>query len=145
MIRILTALAALAAGGSLLAADKADTAGVPRIVPARVEGDYLIWPEAKQTPITKEIDVLIDLNGKPTVQKVTVTSTETSILHRTVSLKKLKFTDGAGKAIAADKLAERLIEESPVVFHTGPLAAKYRSLFSSDAVLVEFEAAPTKP
>jgi hypothetical protein len=142
MTRILGAFAVLILAGSLVAADRPDAAAVPRVVPARVEGEYLIWPEPKQTPVTKEVDVLIEINGKPAVQKVTVTSTETVLLHRAVALKKLKFTDGAGKAIAAEKLAERLVEESPVVFHTGPLAAKYRALFANDAILVEFEAPP---
>lgn len=143
MIRALFTLAVFTASGFLLAADKPDAIGAPRIVPARVEGEYLIWPEAKQTPITKDVDVLIDVNGKAVVQRVTVTSTETSIVHRAVALKKLKFTDGGGKAIAPEKLAERLAEEAPVVFHTGPLAAKYRALFASDAVLVEFEVPPS--
>jgi len=73
--------------------------------------------------------VLIEVNGKAAVQKMTVSSSETMTVHRATALKKLKATDGTGQVIPADKLAERLAEEAPVVIHTGPLAAKYKPLF----------------
>jgi len=53
----------------------------PRIVPARVEGEYFIWGETKQTPVMKEVDVLIEVNGKAAVQKMTVSSSETMTVH----------------------------------------------------------------
>jgi hypothetical protein len=149
MCRSFAAIFALIVPAFLAAADKPDPASVPRVVTARIERDYLIWSEFKEYPSVREVDITVQVNGKPMVQRMTVSMPEISIVHRATALKKLKFSDGSGKAISVEKLGNRLAEEAPVVFHTGPLAAKYKPLFAAEAILVEFEApattVPAKP
>jgi hypothetical protein len=148
MPRILVALAILA--GPLAAQepekiDKPEPDAMPKIVTARIEREFLVISEFKTKPVTKEVDLLIEVNGKAAVQRMTVNSSETTLVHRAVPLKKLKAADGAGKQIPMEKLAARLIGEAPVVIHTGPLAAKFRPMFAESAILIEFELPPTKP
>ena len=45
-------------------------------------------------------------------------------------------TDATGKAIEADKLADRL-KEGPAVLLTAPLSDKHRKLFKDDTLFVE--------
>lgn len=148
MPRILIVIAILAAPLSAQEPDridKPDPSAMPKIVTARIEREFLVISEFKTKPVTKEVDLLIERNGKAAVQRMTVNTTETTLVHRAVPLKKLKAADGVGKPIPMEKLAARLIAESPVVIHTGPLAAKFRPMFAESAILIEFETPPMKP
>lgn len=149
MPRILVALLTAFLAGPLRAQepekiDKPNPAAMPKIVIARIEREFLVISEFKEKPVMKEVDLLIEVNGKAAVQRMTVSSTETTLVHRAVPLKKLKAANGAGKAIPIEKLTIRLAGETPVAIHTGPLAAKFRPLFAEAAILIEFEP-PPKP
>lgn len=119
-----------------------------RIVDVQVADGKLTWTEAvpvqveKAVPVVKEVTVEKELNGKKVVvvEKVTVNEkvvvTEFVSVKRTTELKTVAVTDGAGKAVAADKVAERL-GGAPAVLLTGPLPAKHRALFKADTLFIE--------
>ena len=116
-----------------------------QIIDAKVEKGKLTWTEYATTPVTKEIEVVVNMNGKQVPVKQKITVHEIVPVTRMNDLKGAKVTDGAGKEVGADKLAERLKEPAPVVLITGPLSAKHRALFKDTTVFVEFPAAPVPP
>jgi len=114
----------------------------PEIVNCKLRGDELIFTTFEQVPVAVELDVLVEKNGKKVTEKRVVTEHRLVPLQKTALLKDLKATDGSGKPIPAARLAILLEDETPVVFHTGPLAAKYRGLFRDATVLIEFPPVP---
>jgi hypothetical protein len=143
MIRfpVLAALALAALLPVRAAAQPIDpSAGTFRIVEVKVEKDKLTWMETKSVPVTRAEEVVVEKNGKKVIEKVEVTVLESIPEVRSVGLKALKATDGAGKAIAADKLAELLKEPTAVVMTSGPVPAKHRELFKEKTVFIEIPA-----
>jgi hypothetical protein len=130
--------------GAAIAADP--PFAVPQIVLAKIDKDdkgFLMWDEFKRVPTVREIDVPVEENGQTVIRKATVTTTEFVKEKHAVPVKGFKALRG-GKPIPADKLAELLAEETPVVFYTGTMPEKYRKLFAEDAILIEF-AIPAVP
>ena len=114
------------------------TPGGFRIVDAKADKGKLTWTETVAVPVVKEVEVIMMIDGKPVAVKKKVTTIEYVSVAKTGDLKGAKVTDAAGKAIDADKIAERLKETTPVVFVSGPVPAKHRELFKDTTVFVEF-------
>jgi hypothetical protein len=108
-----------------------------RIAEAKADKGKLTWTVTELVPVTKEIEVTVNVNGMNVVRKQAVTVYENQSVTKTADLKGLKATDVAGKEIDADKLAERLKEATPVVFVSGTVPAKHRALFKDATVFVE--------
>ena len=140
MIRFISAVFALSFAGSAFAADQPTSPDLPRIVMVIVQKDFLMWNEVKRVPVAREVDVQVVRDGRAFTETRPVTTYETIAERHAVPVKGLKAVDGTGKAIGADQLAELLAEDKAVVFHSGPLPAKYRKLFRDDAILIEFAA-----
>lgn len=116
-----------------------------RVVDARADRRKLTWTEYLATTVQKEIAVEEVANGKPVLVKRVVTVTEMVPVTRSVELKGLKATDGAGKAVDADKLSQRLKEPGPVVLVAGELSAKHRELFKDTTLFIELPAPKSVP
>lgn len=118
----------------------------PQLVLVKIEKDSLTWLEYKSVPVSKEVEISVLKDGKLIVEKRTVTQMVTVPEQHAVPVKGLRATMN-GKAIPEDKLAELLAEETPVVFHTGNLSAKFKKVLKDDAILIEFDppAATPKP
>ena len=112
--------------------------GSIRIIDAKADKGKLTWTEYATTPVVREIEVIVNMNGKQVATKQKVTVHEVVPVTKTADLKGAKATDAAGKAIDADKLAERLKESTPVVLVSGAVPAKHRALFKDTTVFVEF-------
>jgi hypothetical protein len=108
-----------------------------RVVEAKADGGKVIWSEIKFVPQVKEEERVVVINGMNVTQKVAVTVFVPVQETIGFELKKLKATDGTGKAIAADKLAELLKESTPVVIVSGPVPEKHRALFKEKTVFLE--------
>lgn len=108
-----------------------------RIVDAVVEKDKLLWSETKFVPVEVEKTIEVLVGGKKVTQTVKVTEVRAESVRLTVELKGLKVTDGSGKALGDDKIAELLKEPVPVVLLSGPLPAKHRGLFKDKTVFIE--------
>ena len=102
------------------------TPGGFRIVDAKADKGKLTWTETAAVPVEKVVDVIMVIDGKQVSVKKKVTVIEYVSVTKTGDLKGAKVTDAAGKAIEADKIAERLKETTPVVFVSGPVPAKHR-------------------
>ncbi len=114
--------------------------GVPgsfRVVDAKVDKGKVTWTETQLVPTTKEVEVVVVINGVNVKQKRALTVLVPVVETLAADLKDLKATDGAGKAIDADKLAELLKESTPVVIVSGPVPEKHRKLFKDTTVFVD--------
>lgn len=132
---LLAAAALLVAPGAAFAQP-----GVPgqfQVIEAKAEKDKITWTTYKAVPVQKEVAVQVLKNGMLVTEKQTVTVTEYVPVQETLTLKALKATDGNGKAVDAEKLAEILKEGTPVVFVSGPVADKHRKLFKGSTVFLE--------
>src|SRR5690242_10435949 len=110
-------LAILVLAGPAMAADPPFT--VPQIVLAKINKDdtgFLMWDEFKRMPVVREIDVPVTVNGETVVRKATLTTTEFTKEKHAVPVKSFKATR-SGKPLTPEKLAELLVEETPVVFY----------------------------
>ena len=120
----------------------------PQLVMVKVENDSLTWTEVKYVPVSKEVEVNVPVNGKIVVEKRTVTVMVAVQEQHAIPVKGLRATTN-GKPIAEEKLAELLADETPVVFHTGNLTAKFKKILKDDAILIEFDppatSKPVKP
>jgi hypothetical protein len=131
-------LAAIAV--ALLASAVGAQPGSFQVVDVTVVKGKLQWTETQAIPVTKQIEVTVNVNGKNVVERRAVTVHEHISVTKEMDLKGTKVTDGAGKAIAADKVAELLKDKAPVVLVTGPVAEKHRKLFKETTVFVELPA-----
>ena len=125
---------------ALLAPTVSAQPGTFQVVDASVVKGKVQWLETQFVPVTKEVAVTVNINGKNVIEKRTVTVYETRTITREVDLKGAKVTDGAGKAVEADKVAELLKDKAPVVLVTGAVAEKHRKLFKETTVFVELPA-----
>jgi hypothetical protein len=117
----------------------------PQLAVARVSNNSLVWTTTVVVPVTKTVAVTVLVNGQQVVENRTVTVLETMSREQSIGLKDLRATDGAGRAIPSDRLAERLGKGAAVVLHTGPLPDAYRQILKDDAVLIQYsDRAPTK-
>ena len=114
-----------------------DAPGSFRVVEAKADKGKLAWEEVRYVPTTREEERVVVVNGMNVKQKVAVTVVVPVLETRGYELKTLKATDGAGKAIDAEKLAELLKEKTPVVVVSGPVPEKHRKLFKDTTVFVE--------
>jgi hypothetical protein len=140
MIR-LAAFAALVLAVAPARAD--DPAAAPfRIIDARVASGKLEWEEARTVavPVVKQVQVVE--NGMVVVKNAVFMELVTVADKQAIEVKDLKATDVAGKAVAADTLADLLKEKTPVVLMTGPLPVKHRGLFKDKTVFVELPPPP---
>jgi hypothetical protein len=110
------------------------------IAEAKIDKGKLTWTVTEVVPVTKQVEVTVNVNGMNVVQKRAITAYETVQVTKAAEVKGLKATDAAGKEIDADKLAERLKEATPVVFVSGTVPAKHRALFKDTTVFLEFPA-----
>lgn len=108
-----------------------------RVVEAKADNGKLTWSEIKYVPQQKVEERVVVINGMNVKQQVAVTVMIPFQQTVAFELKKLKATDGAGKAIDADKLAGLLKEEMPVVLVTGPIPEKHRTLFREKTIFIE--------
>jgi hypothetical protein len=118
----------------------AQAPGAPRILDVKVEKDRMVWTEYVTVPVQKTVTVTVTVNGKAVLQDRTVTVYETTARTVANELKTVKATDGAGKEIAADKLAELLKDPTPVVVSVGPISDKHRALFKEKVLVLELPA-----
>ena len=114
--------------------------GGVKFVEASVDKDKLTWTETTYVPVTKTVEVQVVVGGMTRTEKQTVTEMLPQQVTRSVELKNLKVADGAGKAIAADKVADALKESPTAVMTVGPLPERHRKLFKEKTVFVEIPA-----
>lgn len=117
----------------------------PQFVVARVADGNLSWTTTEQVPLTKQIAVTVLVNGQPVVENRTVTVLEPVTRETSIPVKHLKVRDGAGRAVEADRVAERLGRGGAVVLLSTPLADDFRRLFRDDALLIELPPPPAPP
>jgi ABC-type glycerol-3-phosphate transport system substrate-binding protein len=129
---------------ALPAAATAQPPGV-RFATAGASGDTLTLSETVVVPVAKTVVVTVEINGKAVEQNQTVTTYEAQQIERKLTLKDAKVTDGRGKAVAADKLAERLKTPAAVVVVTVPLPPEHRKLFKDDTLFLDLSPAPAEP
>jgi hypothetical protein len=129
-------LAALAPG--LAAAQGPDPF---RVVDAEVKKDRFFWTENQQVPVTEQVAVQVVVDGVTRAETRTVTKLVPVTTTRAAELNTLKVTDAAGKAVPADKLADRLKGPTAVVLVTGAVNEKHRALFKDTVLFVELPAA----
>lgn len=137
----LFAALALAAAANLSSAQPPDPLADLRVVDAKAEKGKVRWTEMKVVPVTQNEQVTVNVNGRNETQTLTVTTMQVVASTREYDLSKVKATDGAGKAVAADRLAELLKDSAPVVLVSGPLPEKHRALFKEKTLFVELPAA----
>ena len=79
----------------------------------------------------KEVTLVpLDLtNGRSVTETRNVTELTRVTSERSEAVKNVKATDGAGKAISPERLAERLREDAAVVLHVGRLPDAFRRAF----------------
>ncbi len=138
MSRALATLFAVLLPGVLAA----QTPGSLRIVDAKVDDDKLQWTDCKAVSVQKMIAVEVEKNGKRVIETRTVTENVMVSFVTAAELKTVKATNAAGKAISADKLAELLRDETPIVLTTGPVSEKQRALFKDKTLFVELPPPP---
>lgn len=139
MSRLLSVVGAVLVVG-VVAAQPA--APAPHLAVARVKGESLVWATTVSVPVKKTVAVTVLVNDQPVVETRDVTVMETITREESVKLKDARVTDGAGRAIPADRLAERLGKGAAVVLNAGRIPDVYRRVFKDDAVLVELPEAP---
>jgi hypothetical protein len=142
MSRLLSVVGAVLVAGAAVAQPAAPA---PHLAVARVKGEWLVWATTVAVPVQKEVAVTVLVNGQQVVEKRTVTVLETVTREESVKLKDVLVTDGAGRAIPADRLGERLGKGAAVVLNTGRIPDIYRRVFKDDAVLVELPEALQPP
>jgi hypothetical protein len=108
-----------------------------QFVDAKVDKDALTWTQTEQVPVAKEVVVEVVKNGVKFAEKRTVTVYQSVAVTRQADLTKVKATDGGGKAVAAEKLAELLKEPTLIVLASGPVPEKHRKLFREATLFVE--------
>jgi hypothetical protein len=144
MPRFALPLAALALCSPALSAQPPGTPPDPlagiRVVDAKAEKGKIRWLEMKSVPVRQKVQVTVNVNGVPMTQTREVTVIQVVPSTREHDLSKVKATDGAGKAVAADKLAELLKDATPVVLVSGTLPEKHRGLFKEKTLFVELPA-----
>lgn len=109
----------------------------PQVVTARVEDGRLLWTTTQLLPVQKPVVVTVVVNGRPVAETRNVTELTRVTSERSEAVKNVKATDGAGKAITADRLSERLREDSAIVLHVGRLPDAFRRAFRDDTILIE--------
>jgi hypothetical protein len=144
MSRFVLALGALALCAPPLPAQPPGPAPDPlagiRVVEAKAEKGKIRWTEMKTVPVQQNVQVTVNVNGRNETQTRTVTVIQVVPLTREYDLSKVKVTDGAGKAVPADKVGELLKDATPVVLVTGTLPEKHRALFKEKTLFVEVPA-----
>jgi hypothetical protein len=113
------------------------------IVTATADANTVTWTETVQVPVVETITVEVEVNGKKVLETRAVTVVRTQQITRAATLKDAKATDATGKAVAADKLAERLKKPTAVVVTSAALPAEHRALFKDDTLFLEL--APPAP
>ena len=115
----------------------------PVLATAKVEKDQLLLTRTEPVVVPKEVTVEVIVNGKTVVEKRVVTEVQTVQRVVALPLMGVKATDATGKPIPADRLADLLKEETPVVVSAGEVPEKFRKLFKSDVVFLTLPPAPT--
>ncbi len=115
--------------------------GAFQVVDAKANKDKITWNETQAVPVQKEVVVTVNVNGMNVTEKRTVVVYEPVTITRELALKTVKVTDGTGKAVDAEKLAELLKDGKSVVLVSGPVAAKHRALFKDTTLFLELPAA----
>lgn len=142
----LFAALALAAAANLVSAQPPGPPAGIRVVDAKAEKGKVRWTEMKAVPVQQNVQVTVNVNGRNETQTLTVTAMQFVGSTSEYELSKVKVTDGAGKPVAADKLAGLLKDSTPVVLVTGMRPEKHRKLFKEKTLFVELPAAePGKP
>ena len=136
MTRFLPALALLVLAAPA-AAQQPVGAVNPQVVSARVEDGRLLWTTTQLLPVQKPVVVTVVVNGRPTTETRTVVELTRVSSERSEAVSSVKATDGAGKAVTPERLAERLREEGVVVLHVGRLPEAFRRAFRDDTILIE--------
>lgn len=108
-----------------------------QVVEVKVNRDKLTWNETRAVPVRKVVEVTVNVNGMNVVEKREITVNEIVTFTKEIGLKTVKATDGAGKAVDAEKLAEALKDGKPVVVVSGPVAAKHRALFKDSTLFIQ--------
>ncbi|HYH67859.1 MAG TPA: hypothetical protein VD866_24390 [Urbifossiella sp.] len=116
----------------------------PQVVTARVEDGSLVWTTTQLLPVAKQVVVTVVVGGRPVTETRNVTELTRVTSERSEAVKNVKATDGAGKAVTPDRLAERLREDAVVVLHVGRLPDGFRRAFRDDTILIELPG-PTAP
>jgi hypothetical protein len=109
----------------------------PQVVTARVENGSLVWATTQLLPVQKPVTVTVIVNGRPVTETRTVTELSRVTSDRSEAVKNVKATDGAGRALTAEQLAERLREDGVVVLHVGRLPDAFRRAFRDETILIE--------
>ncbi|QDU21638.1 hypothetical protein [Urbifossiella limnaea] len=143
MTRVVSVVALLAVAGS--AAAQPVGAINPQVVTARIENGSLVWATTQLLPVQKPVVVTVVVNGRPTAETRTVTELTRVTSERSEAVKNLKAADGAGRAINAERLAERLREEATVVLHVGRLPDAFRRAFRDETILIELPGPAAPP
>jgi hypothetical protein len=131
----LAALGAVALAPALALAQPAP--GGYQIIDLKANNGKLMWNSVKAVPVQKEVEVTVNVDGKLVVEKRTVVVYEYVTYASEVALNKVKVTNGAGKAVDAEKAAELLKDGGAVVLVSGPVAAKHRALFKDTTLFIE--------
>lgn len=108
------------------------------IVTATAGADKLTWTETVTVPVAETVTVTVQVNGMQVMENRTVIVNKAQQITREAILKDVKATDATGKAVGADKLAERLKKPAAVVVLSAPLPGEHRSLFRDDTLFLEF-------
>ncbi|MFO0800980.1 MAG: hypothetical protein U0804_26235 [Gemmataceae bacterium] len=143
MTRSLTVVTLLAVAGPATAQPVG--AVNPQVVTARVENGALQWATTQLLPVQKPVVVTVVVNGRPTTETRLVTELTRVTSERSEAVKNLKATDGAGRPIPAERLAERLREEATVVLHVGRLPDAFRRAFRDETILIELPGPAAPP
>lgn len=114
--------------------------GGVQIVDAKVASGRLEWVETVAVPVQKTVQYEEVQDGKKVVKTKAVTVMELVQKTALAELKNVKATDAAGKAIAAEKLAELLKDGKSIVI--GSVTEKQRALFKDTTVFVEVQVVP---
>lgn len=117
----------------------------PQVVSARVEKGSLVWTTTQLLPVQKPVVVTVIVNGRPTTETRHVTELTRVTSERSEAVKNLKATDGAGRAVSPEALAERLREDTAVVVHVGRLPDVFRRAFREETILIELPGPAAPP
>ena len=117
----------------------------PQVVTARVENGSLVWATTQLLPVQKPVTVTVVVNGRPVTETRNVTELTRVTSDRSEAVRNVKATDGAGRTVTVEQLAERLREDGVVVLHVGRLPDAFRRAFRDETILIELPGPAATP
>lgn len=132
---VLAALGAVALAPAVALAQPAP--GEFQVIDVKANNGKITWNSVRAVPVRKVVEVTVNVNGMNVVEKREIVVNEFVTYASELALNKVKVTNGAGKAVDADKAAELLKGGGAVVLVSGPVAAKHRALFKETTLFIE--------